>query len=77
MIDNPAKAREGAWKEMEGYVGAALVSTSLRFNRLGILGHYYGGMLDVYADLTKQSLVLGTHLELLEMCELAEMKFSE
>ncbi|MCK5469561.1 MAG: arabinose isomerase, partial [Cyclobacteriaceae bacterium] len=38
--------------------------------RLGILGHYYGGMLDVYTDLAKQSSTFGTHIELLEMCEL-------
>jgi L-arabinose isomerase len=38
------------------------------------LGHYYGGMLDVYTDLTKQSAVFGTHIELLEMCELKKYR---
>ncbi len=61
---------EESWKEIEEYVRAALVAACLRTNRLGILGHYYGGMLDVYTDLTKQSAVFGTHIELLEMCEL-------
>jgi L-arabinose isomerase len=37
---------------------------------MGILGNYYGGMLDVYTDLTRQSAVFGTHFEILEMCEL-------
>ena len=37
---------------------------------MGVLGHYYCGMLDVYTDLMKQSAVFGTHIELLEMCEL-------
>ena len=42
----------------------------MRKSRLGVLGHYYCGMLDVYTDLMKQSAVFGTHIELLEMCEL-------
>jgi len=46
----------------------------MRHNRLGILGHYYGGMLDVYTDLTKQSAVFGTHIEILEMCELKKWR---
>ena len=46
----------------------------MRNNRLGILGHYYGGMLDVYTDLTKQSAVFGTHIEILEMCELKKWR---
>ena len=43
-------------------------------NRLGILGHYYGGMLDVYTDVTKQSAVFGTQIEILEMCELKALR---
>ena len=43
-------------------------------NRLGVLGHYYGGMLDVYTDLTKQAATFGTHIELLEMCEVIKYR---
>ena len=46
----------------------------MRNNRLGILGHYYNGMLDVYTDTTEQSAVFGTHMELLEMCELKKYR---
>ena len=46
----------------------------MRTNRMGILGHYYGGMLDVYTDVTKQSAVFGTHFEILEMCELKKYR---
>ena len=46
----------------------------MRANRVGILGHYYGGMLDVYSDLTQQSVTFGNHFELLEMCELVELR---
>ncbi|HEY5511940.1 MAG TPA: L-fucose/L-arabinose isomerase family protein [Prolixibacteraceae bacterium] len=63
-----------SWKEIEEYVRAASVAESMRANRLGILGHYYGGMLDVYTDLTRQSAVFGTHFEMLEMCELKKYR---
>jgi len=65
---------EQSWQEIENWVRAATVADHLRSNRLGILGHYYGGMLDVYTDLTKQSAVFGTHIEMLEMCELKKWR---
>ena len=61
---------ELAWKEIAYWVDAARVVHGMRMNRLGILGNYYCGMLDVYTDVTQQSSVFGTHVELLEMCEL-------
>ena len=65
---------QDSWKEIEEYVRAAIVAAHIRDNRLGVLGHYYGGMLDVYTDLTKQSAVFGTHIEMLEMCELKKWR---
>jgi L-arabinose isomerase len=65
---------EEAWTEIEAWTEAACVAAAMRNNRLGILGHYYGGMLDVYTDLTKQSAVFGTHFEMLEMCELKKYR---
>ena len=61
------------WKEINDWVDAAKVAAGMRANRVGILGHYYGGMLDVYSDLTQQSITFGNHFELLEMCELVEL----
>lgn len=65
---------EEAWREIESWAEAARVAAAMRNNRLGVLGHYYGGMLDVYTDMTKQSAVFGTHIELLEMCELKKYR---
>jgi L-arabinose isomerase len=63
-----------AWNEIEAWVEAARVAQIMRNNRLGVLGHYYGGMLDVYTDLTQQAVVFGNHIELLEMCELRSLR---
>lgn len=66
---------QAVWDDIQDWIEAAKVANVMRNNRLGVLGHYYGGMLDVYTDLTKQSATFGTHIEMLEMCELK--KFSD
>ena len=43
-------------------------------NRMGVMGHYYGGMLDIYSDLTLQSSAFGTHIEMLEVDELSALR---
>jgi len=63
-----------AWREIRAWTRAARVAAEMRTNRMGVLGHYYCGMLDVYTDLTKLSSVFGTHFELLEMCELKKYR---
>ena len=65
---------ENAWNEIKDWTETVQVAASMRNNRLGVLGHYYGGMLDVYTDLTKQSSTFGTHIEMLEMCELKKYR---
>lgn len=63
-----------AWESIGNWISAARVASAMRSNRLGVLGHYYGGMLDVYTDLTWQSATFGTHIEMLEMCELKKLR---
>ena len=63
-----------AWNEIEEWINAASAAETMRKNRMGVLGHYYGGMLDVYSDLTLHSATFGTHVEILEMCELKALR---
>lgn len=65
---------QSAWSKIEDWIDAARVAEVMRTNNLGILGHYYSGMLDVYTDLTMQSATFGTHIELLEMCEVKKYR---
>ncbi|MGC1087691.1 MAG: hypothetical protein WA894_04595 [Candidatus Acidiferrum sp.] len=63
-----------AWKEISDWVEAGQVAHAMEHNRLGAMGHYYGGMLDIYSDLTQQYAHLGGHIELLEVEELASLR---
>jgi L-arabinose isomerase len=62
------------WNEIKEWIEAASVANKLAHNRLGCMGHYYGGMLDVYTDLTLQLTSFGGHIEMLEVDELAELR---
>ena len=65
---------QDAWAEIRDWVDAAKVCRAMRHNRMGVMGHYYCGMLDVYSDMTQQAAVFGNHFELLEMCELHALR---
>lgn len=69
-------ADEESWAEIHAWIDAAKVAETMRRNRLGFLGHFYCGMLDVYTDLTKQSIVFGSHIQLIEMDELKALRDS-
>ena len=60
-------ADEQSWAEIGEWLDAARVADVMRQNRMGILGHYYNGMLDVYSDAALQSVVFGTHIEHVEI----------
>jgi L-arabinose isomerase len=46
----------------------------MEHNRLGVMGHYYGGMLDIYSDLTLQCATFGGHIEMIEVDEMAALR---
>jgi L-arabinose isomerase len=63
-----------AWNEIEEWIQAAQVAHIMEHNRLGVMGHYYGGMLDIYSDLTQHFAFFGGHVEFLEVDELAALR---
>lgn len=69
MLDGDAMV----WKEIRDWVDAARVARTMEHNRLGLIGHYYSGMLDVYTDLTSLCAHFGGHMEILEVEELVSL----
>jgi L-arabinose isomerase len=65
---------EACWAEVNEWIAAARTVHVLSHNRLGLMGHYYGGMLDIYTDLTRHCATFGGHLEILEVEELAALR---
>jgi len=63
-----------AWNEITDWVEAARVAHAMEHNRLGVMGHYYGGMLDIYSDLTQHCAYFGGHIEIVEVDELAALR---
>ena len=63
-----------AWNEINDWVEAARVAHTMEHNRLGVMGHYYGGMLDIYSDLTQHCAYFGGHIEIVEVDELAALR---
>jgi L-arabinose isomerase len=62
------------WDEVTEWMEAAKVANIMAYNRMGCMGHYYSGMLDIYTDLTTQYAAFGGHIELLEVDELAALR---
>jgi len=60
--------------QIEDWMEAARVAHVMAHNRLGVMGHYYNGMLDIYSDLTAQSAAFGTVVDFMEMDELAALR---
>jgi L-arabinose isomerase len=62
------------WNEVEAWIEAARVAHTMFHNRLGLMGNYYGGMLDIASDTTLQCATFGGHLEIVEVDELAALR---
>ncbi len=70
MLENDPES----WQEVHDWVEAARVAHVMFHNRLGLMGHYYNGMLDIYTDVTRQCAYFGGHMEIIEVEELAALR---
>ena len=62
------------WNEVDDWIEAARVKCVMEHNRLGLMGHPYNGMLDIYSDPTLQLATFGGHIEIVEVDELAFLR---
>lgn len=62
-----------SWLQMEEWIAAATVKKILAENRIGLMGHYYSGMLDVATDITQVAITFGCDMEHLEVDELTDL----
>jgi L-arabinose isomerase len=62
------------WEQLEEWLRAAEVVHALAHSRLGLMGHYYGGMLDISTDLAQVSGKFDLHIEILEVDELSALR---
>lgn len=60
------------WDNLRQWCQAATAGRVLRGARFGFLGHTYPGMLDMYSDFTQHHAQIGSHVEVLEMCDLKD-----
>lgn len=74
QITGTLEAGDPCWKEVGEWMDAAAAAHGMAHNRLGLMGHYYNGMLDIYTDLTRQLACFGGHMEILEVEELAALR---
>lgn len=65
---------DSTWNEIDEWLSAAAVKSELESNRLGLLGHYYNGMLDVMTDVTQIAITFGSHVEILEVDEISGLR---
>jgi L-arabinose isomerase len=63
-----------AQQEIAEWIAAGRVSHQMEHNRLGVMGHYYSGMLDVYSDLTQHCASFGGHIEIIEVDEFTALR---
>lgn len=62
------------WNEIDDWIEAARVASALENSRIGLMGHYYNGMLDIYSDVTLQIATFGVDIEILEVDELSALR---
>ena len=72
QVTGTLDASDPCWQSVEAWIEAARVAHVMAHNRLGVMGHYYGGMLDIYTDLTTHLARFGGHVQMIEVDELTQ-----
>ena len=62
------------WQQIAEWTEAAEVAYTLAHSRIGLMGHYYGGMLDIATDLALVCGRFGLHIEHLEVGRLSALR---
>lgn len=62
------------WDEIKTWIEACSVMKIIKAGRVGVMGHYYNGMLDVYSDITMLAAAFGSHFELIEFGVLKSLR---
>lgn len=62
------------WTELEEWLNGAEIAKTLSHSRMGLMGHYYSGMLDIATDLAQVSGRFGTHVEIVEVDQLSRLR---
>jgi len=68
-----ASQREYIEKEVNEWIDAANAMAGFKYETFGYLGHTYEGMYDMHTDPTAFTAAFGSHVKMLEMCELAAL----
>jgi L-arabinose isomerase len=70
VVTGTLEDHDAAWGVLREWLDATYAVRSLRSARLGVLGHTYPGMLDMYSDFTQVHAQTGAHVEVLEIDDL-------
>lgn len=63
-------------REVSEWIEAASAMAGFKYETFGYLGHTYEGMYDMHTDPTAFTAAFGSHVKMLEMCELAALSDS-
>ena len=64
---------ERAISELQEWCQVANASRAFKYAKIGYLGHTYEGMYDMNSDPTAFTAAFGSHVQMLEMCDLAKL----
>lgn len=60
-------------KQVNEWCLAAFAKAAFKYETFGYLGHTYEGMYDMHTDATAFTATFGSHVKMLEMCELSDL----